>query len=464
MAASPLTIRNLTTIPITLKLLSRFEHAHTKSSCYGITRVFSSLISNITTTPSSPQLALKAESFSNEEVSILIEPFETKATDIQSNGEEVLRLTFEVEGQRYRLDTPTSQRSSTLTPLSPSPKFEFTAVYHSHTSYLAIFSSAKLESWMGKLSDETPLTALSIPGTHNSPTYHKALPSVRCQSVGVKAQLNHGVRFLDIRVQASAPADPSNDDLVLVHSAFPVALTGNKYLRALVNTVFDFLAANPSETVIMSLKREGVGRGTDEQVSKILHDHYATDPTHWFTENRLPSLGEVRGKIVIIRRLKISPEMQALDGGKGWSIDGSSWPDNCEDGLCSSGEIRVQDFYEVAMSQNIEKKITFSRNHLDRSGQCCATDPNPNPFYVNFLSASNFWRTDCWPDRIAAKINPRIVEHLCSGHNEASGGKVGDGSTGIVVCDWVGHEGDWDLIKCIVGHNAKLEVGVHLSD
>ena len=68
---------------------------------------------------------------------------------------------------------------------------------------------------MSKLKDETPLSALSIPGTHNSPTHHTALPSVRCQAVGVKEQLNNGVRFLDLRVQPENADDPSKVDKLM---------------------------------------------------------------------------------------------------------------------------------------------------------------------------------------------------------------------------------------------------------
>lgn len=478
MAFPPLTIRNLTTTQIELKLLERFEAPQTidngaLSNFTALTKTFTGLMSNITT-PSSPELALKSESFSHQDVSVPIRPFETQMTDIQSNGEGVLRLTFEVEGQRYRVDTPTpSQRSTVLTPLSADPRFEFTAVFLPASAHLSIFSSAKLESWMSKLKDETPLSALSIPGTHNSPTCHTALPSVRCQAVGVQDQLNNGVRFLDIRVQPENPADPSKDGLVLVHSAFPISLTGAKYFRDLLNTVFSFLDANPSETIIISLKREGVGKSTDQQLSKILHDHYTTDPSRWFTENRIPTLGEARKKVAVIRRFALDDSLKGKNNSTGWCMDAESWPDNCEDGMCSSGEIRVQDFYEVAESENIEKKITFSTSHLVKAaqavcvlpgdGNAAAAEANKQPFFINFLSASNFWRAGCWPDRIASKVNPKIVDHLCRRHNETTavsdgGKKNGDGSTGIVVCDWVGTNGDWDLVRCIVGHNAKLEL------
>ena len=32
----------------------------------------------------------------------------------------------------------------------------------------------------------------------------------------------------------------------------------------------------------------------------------------------------------------------------------------------------------------------------------------------------------------------------------------GDGCTGIVVCDWVGEDGDWDLVRAIVGMNSRV--------
>ncbi|KAG4443575.1 hypothetical protein IFR05_000952 [Cadophora sp. M221] len=474
MSIPPLTIRNVTATPLQLKEVERFETAgldkndnRGEGGVANISRAFNGLMSNFTS-PSSTQLAVKSESFSTQDVCIPIGPFETKTTDIQPNANQVLRLTLEADGQRYRIDTPTpSQRSTVLAALSPDPRFEFTGVYIPSSSHLALYSSAKLESWMGKLKDETPLSALSIPGTHNSPTHHTALPSVRCQAVGVKEQLNNGVRFLDLRVQPENPDDPSKDGLILVHSAFPISLTGTKYLRDLLNVVHSFLDANPSETVIVSLKREGVGKATDQQLSKILHTHYANDADRWFIQNRIPTLGESRKKVVLIRRFALDDSLKGEQDGKGWAIDAESWPDNCADGTCSSGEIRVQDFYEVAESENIQKKIGFSTDQLARAAQSVCTLPGDvnaaaaeaakQPFFMNFLSASNFWRANCWPDRIAAKVNPSVVEYLCRQHH-ATDGSLGDGSTGIVVCDWVGQNGDWDLVRCIVGMNAKLQM------
>jgi 1-phosphatidylinositol phosphodiesterase len=475
----PLTIRNITYHQLELKVVERFDSAGVgKGGGFSkITRNLSGLVSSNNTTPSATQLIQKAESFNAEDVSIQILPFCSKTTEIGVTTQGIIRLTVEVDGQRYRIDTPTaSQRSTTLTPLSPDPQHEFTGVYLCESSYLAIYSSAKLDSWMSKLPSHLPISALSIPGTHNSPTYHKALPSVRCQSVGVNFQLENGVRFLDIRVQPESHDDVSRDGLVLVHSAFPVALTGSKYFRDLVDTVFAFLDANPTETVIVSVKREGIGKATDVHLSKVLHEHYTSDDRRWFTENRIPTLGEVRSKIILLRRFGIDSSLHEKNNGQGWAMDGESWPDNCADGLCTSGEIRVQDFYEVAYHQNIGKKVRYCSEHLVRASKATFHVPGDDeagrgeavkrPIFMNFLSASNFWRANCWPDKIAAKVNPQMVDYLCRKHHndlqptDEAGAQEkgnGDGSTGVVVCDWVGHNGDWDLVRCIVGMNARLE-------
>jgi len=180
---------------------------------------------------------------------------------------------------------------------------------------------------------------------------------------------------------------------------------------------------------------------------------------------------------VLIRRFAIDDSLRGEHDGKGYAIDAESWPDNCADGTCTSGEIRVQDFYEVAATDNIGKKIIYSTDQLARAAESCCQIPSPiltsapdrteeavearakeeasrQPFFMNFLSASNFFSPGCWPDKIAARVNPVIVEHLCQRHH--LDGEKGDGGTGIVVCDWVGLGGDWDLVRCIVGMNAKL--------
>lgn len=475
-----LTIRNLTITPLELKVVERFEAdpvgqpAGFVNITSNVTSTIKGFLNPVTQTPTGGLVRKSDNAHDRHDVADMrIDPFAARDTSVRAAdpGKEVLRLTFEepgTPGHRYTVDVPgPSPRSLTLVRENGATK-EFTAVYIPTGAFLTLLSSANLSRWMGELDDARALSSLSLPGTHNSPTCHTALPSVRCQAVGVRPQLDNGVRFLDVRVSANA----DNDDLTLVHSAFPISLTGARRLDAhLLADVYAFLDANPSEAVLVSLKREGTGKGNDAQLSRYLHDspRYlgGDNARRWFTEPRIPRLGEVRGKCILVRRFGLDDGLRAevVHEGRGWGIDGSAWPDNCEDAPTGSGLIRVQDFYEVGESTNIEKKIGFARAHLEKAGQqvFASQEQPPPPLFVNFLSASNFFNASCWPERIAARINPSIIEYLCVRHGDQEKGParlpVGDATTGIVVTDWCGHDGDWDLIRCVVGWNARLQLG-----
>lgn len=471
--APNLTLRNVSNHPLTLKLVEYFdpEKADTggvfsmKNVTSAITNVTNSVgITNTCTRKEVPEIAPDSNPFERREVDIKLDPFKIVKTDVKSsirNEKERTRLTFvSNNGEKHKMYTPVPTTCDTPTlEVEGNAQHRFTGIYLPDEAFVAIYSSKDLNKWMGRIPDDTPLGALSIPGTHNSPTYHNAPPSVRCQAVSPWDQLQNGVRFFDLRVQVPEPFDLNSDRLNLVHSVFPISLTGNKVFRDLYNDVLKFLKENPSETLIMSLKREGSGKGTDEQLSQILKKHY-TNPQEWFTQPRVPKLKDARGKIVLVRRFNNAEELKREWDGKGWGIDAATWADNTPNSLCPSGDVCVQDFYQVEESDSIKKKIDYARDHLERSG-CCKFDPKADqkyPLYVNFLSASNFWKVGTWPEKIAAAVNPEIVRHLSHAHMvKGDGGiKEGDWSTGIVVADWVGLGGDWDLCRSVVGMNAKL--------
>ena len=459
----PMTVRNLTSNTITIK--------HYEISDLNNTLNRDGPLSNITNLWTKPANSKPSES-SLEDLSVILEPFQSCKADVKPANvpHESLSVFFEIDEELYQTNIIHSIcHAQLLMPLTANPRHNHTTVYHPEHHHLTIFYRDQKGSWMQSLRDDLPLSMLSIPGTHNSPTYHRALPSVRCQVATVREQLQQGVRFLDIRVQPEAPLDPSKDGLILVHGVFPISLSGTRHLRPVVNDVLQFLDQHPSETVVMSVKREGPGKATDAQLSRILRDHYAGNVNRWFTAPRIPSLAEARGKIVLIRRFTLEERLKNEWGGAGWCINADTWADNSPHSLCPNGDICIQDFYEVLETESIEKKIQYSVDHLKRAAQCVCPvgSEHKQPFYINFLTASNFWKQSCWPDRIAAKLNPAIVEYLCTKHNtpeainsteQGEQSMLGDGSTGIVVCDWVGHDGNWDIVRCIIGMNARFQV------
>jgi 1-phosphatidylinositol phosphodiesterase len=100
----------------------------------------------------------------------------------------------------------------------------------------------------------------------------------------------------------------------------------------------------------------------------------------------------------------------------------------------------------------METKVEYVKEHLKRAATLRAGEMAANQLLVNFLSGSNFWKVGCWP---AATVNVECRRHLAIDHVVGSGD--GDGGTGVVVCDYVGEGGDWQLVRLIVAMNAWIE-------
>ena len=398
----------------------------------------------------------------NSQIQQWIEPSKITKTHITAPKLplETLELHLSIDGEAFFVNLPQNLVTKHILEGRSLAKSDLTVLYSASDGFLVFCFSSGLSSWMDRLKDDTPLTALSIPGTHNSPAHHKALPSIRCQAATLSEQLQNGVRFLDIRVQVHPNESDPRKRLVLVHSVFSVKLVGHNYLHSLLGEIFLFLRAYPSETILMSIKRDS-GKGTNEQVGTVLKDHYAGDQSKWFTAPRIPYLGEVRGKIVLIRRFGLDETLKHEYGGAGWGIDASVWADNTPESTCPSGHICVQDYYSMLEPQDVEKKLQYSQYLLAKAAQrsCDPRDggtPDEHPLIINFLTGSNLWKRSCWPERIAATLNPQILDYLCRKHS-IEPERAGDGGTGIVVCDWVGHNGNWDIVKCIVALNSRYD-------
>ena len=114
-----------------------------------------------------------------------------------------------------------------------------------------------------------------------------------------------GVRFLDIRLQVikgELHGKPFQTcylcrpvpDYAVYHGMRDQRCTFHSVLADLVA----FLDAHPTETVVMSVKDEV----RNEDFSKLVCLDMAQYEGRWFFENRVPSLGEVRGKAILLTR------------------------------------------------------------------------------------------------------------------------------------------------------------------
>lgn len=69
-----------------------------------------------------------------------------------------------------------------------------------------------------------------------------------------------------------------------------------------------FLTSHPTETVVMSVKDEV----RNEDFSRLVWLDMAKYHDMWFLENRVPALGEVRGKAILLTRFWASKSCAAV--------------------------------------------------------------------------------------------------------------------------------------------------------
>ena len=172
-------------------------------------------------------------------------------------------------------------------------------------------------NWMKGIPDNTPLSALSIPGTHESMAIHSSLyPPVPpwtyfpiCQQMYLENQLRSGIRALDIRL--AIPQISGNDNLKVFHGISNQYADFNDVLRKVV----EFLIEQPTETVLMRITETNALLMDPAEFEVRVNKYFAEwkyEPTGdfygdyvWWPSNASPELGEVggvgvRGKIVIL--------------------------------------------------------------------------------------------------------------------------------------------------------------------
>lgn len=192
--------------------------------------------------------------------------------------------------------------------------------------YLETVSDKPAETsadWMKQVADEVSLQGIALPGTHDSATAYVQLPYfMRCQSLTIGEQLEAGYRYLDIRL------NEENGKLYFYHS-FARCKTGiGPWAKALdlehvLEQVYTFLEGHPTETVLFVVKQEGSGDLALFQ--ETLQAYIEKHPEQWLLTDRVPALGEARGKIVLFRRYADDAGLKEQAGiALNWSDQGGA--------------------------------------------------------------------------------------------------------------------------------------------
>lgn len=229
--------------------------------------------------------------------------------------------------------------------------------------------------WMSHVDDNKYLDELSIPGTHDSGTCsvdndtEPQSSQAKCQQDYIPTQLLEGIRYFDIRLGK----DDKNGDPGIDHGRCYLLKKdgGYMHLSDVIGYFKTFLSEKPSEALIMLVSR-GNDEATDESVTTAFAKVMGKDPDLFYTSSRVPTLGEVRGKIVLLRRFGLAGNSVS---GHTWGLDLTQWDDKIAAHPDSSSMCLVQNAqgFEVEGKAG-DKKAYCTKVYAQDHYECTGTD------------------------------------------------------------------------------------------
>ena len=227
--------------------------------------------------------------------------------------------------------------------------------------------------WMKYVDNSKFLDELSIPGTHDSGTCsvdndtEPQSSQAKCQQDYIPTQLLEGIRYFDIRLGKN----DENGDPGIDHGAcYLLKKDGNfMHLSDVIGYFNTFLSENPTEALIMLVSR-GNGEATNESLTTAFGKVLDENPDLFYTSSRIPTLGEVRGKIVLLRRFGLAGNSVSSHT---WGLDLTQWDDKIAAHTDSTSMCLVRDergFEAVGKTGDEEPYCTkvYAQDHYECTG------------------------------------------------------------------------------------------------
>lgn len=250
---------------------------------------------------------------------------------------------------------------------------------------LNTYSKKDVMPWMSYIHDDTKISDISIPGTHDSGATHSIFDvSGKCQDLSVKQQLRVGVRFFDLRLQLV------NDEFKIVHSFVKQNLSFKKVLKDLSK----FIKEYNSEFIIISLKKEESDvNSTLDFKEKLTSDLNEYKDIISF-DNELPEyINDARGKIYIMDRYGLDYGLPLSYWGDDTSFEVNNYyvQDNyCINDINEKKEDIIKAIEYKKTSDNIV--INFTSCYLENEfpPTYAGSSANKiNPWFYDYINESN---------------------------------------------------------------------------
>jgi len=288
-------------------------------------------------------------------------------------------------------------------------------------------------NWMSRVDDSVLLSELTLPGTHDSMSWQYS--SWEDLSIthekGLMAQLQCGARFLDLRLcwvqkganQANFSLHHSGDyqnayfDGMTDHSENPECTS------FVLDTCIQFLELNPTECLVMTLKRENSTESATKygQAFQAIFDKRPRQL--FYAEAAVPKLKDVRGKMVLItlNELDFAKANTPLFTDNQVKKYGMFWGNLDYDATQPQGEtqrtvaLSVENHWQEYYPSNKQKYV---KTNLD-----AALADAQGRWFVTYLSASQFARDTTYPKGYADEMNPWLESYLKTNAAQAANGK-----------------------------------------
>ena len=288
-------------------------------------------------------------------------------------------------------------------------------------------------AWMSNIPDNTYMSQLSIPGSHDAGTGHgvnnvyvvvSGSTYAKTQDKTLTEQWNSGIRAFDLR-----PA-VDGSSLRIYHGI----VSTNLYMDNALSTLCGLLDSHPTETCIVIIRHESEGDDNNSSWASKMKDLLNSNPTksHAVNFNPTAKLGDMRGKLLILSRDNYDTNpVGGYISGWGFSSDFNSQRGGRISGVGTQGPLYVQDFYDVSASGAPATKTASVQRMLQFT---TSENTDPSLWVINQTSgysktASIFGNTVATSDGYrdnAATQNSNAIDYI-NNH---------PGSTGIILMDY----------------------------
>ena len=261
-------------------------------------------------------------------------------------------------------------------------------------------------SWMENIDGENKLHRINIPGSHDSLAYGMSdfnKKYSQCQNNNVREQLESGIRIFDVRLFF----DKKTCNIYCCHGKGPLKCNCHKkYSEELVSydfvlsTIICFLKENPSETVIVAPKHKSGDKKLTIFCINLRHERLKNMGVV-YVDDKVPTLDEVRGKIVIWdKKGNLDCGMKIITKpGVGFSINekyaGVVWK-------------KIQKKFQAGP----QEKIDILKNSLEEAENIYNNSNDKDYGFINYTSG---FATELgiFPNatKVAEKVNPFIKNY-----------------------------------------------------